>query len=285
MQTLLSQPVVADLHARIKQRASELIDRGVEPHLAVVLVGEDPSSVKYVGIKSRVAKELGIIVSLYHLEESSSFEEIEKTLTYLSNDPEVHGVIVQLPLPEHITPAQVDKLLKVITPEKDVDGLRGDWKKLHYSGYTLKALLEPQRLALPPMVGSVLSLLDYYNIDLAHKHVVVVGKGRLVGQPLEEYLSKVGVEVQAVTEETPNILTITQSADILIVGVGEPDLVTYQWIKEGAVVVDCNADVHLDSVSQVASAIAPPVGGVGPLTVSWLLYNTVQAASYGGSHE
>lgn len=285
MQSLLSAGLVKELHERTKLAVASLVDRGIDPHLAVVIVGEEPASVKYVGIKERVAKELGIIVSLYHLEEDSTYEQIAETLTFLSEDAEVHGIILQLPLPEHFSNEQVDSLLQTIAPEKDVDGLRGDWKQLSYKGFSLDALSTYQKWALPPMVSSVLSLLDYYNIDVTDKKVVLVGRGRLVGQPLEEYLSKQGVDVRAVDEETEGILEVAKQADILIVAAGQPDLVTYQWVKEGAVVVDCNQDVHVDSVSQIASALAPAVGGVGPLTVTWLLHNTVQAAAQEGKNE
>jgi methylenetetrahydrofolate dehydrogenase (NADP+)/methenyltetrahydrofolate cyclohydrolase len=282
MQSLLSTTLVKELHEHTKLAVAKLVDAGIDPHLAVVLVGEEPASVKYVSIKDRVAKELGVIVSLYHLEDDTSVDKIAETLTFLSADPEVHGIILQLPLPGHISQEQVDTLLQTIAPEKDVDGLRGDWKKLTYSGTSIQALLTPQSWALPPMVSSVLSLLDNYNISVTDKKVVLVGRGRLVGQPLEEYLSKLGVDVKAVDEETVGILDIAKEADILIVAAGQPDLVTYQWVKDGAVVVDCNQDVHVDSVSQIASALAPAVGGVGPLTVAWLLHNTVQAAAQEG---
>lgn len=279
MQKLLSAPLVKKLHERTKAEVARLVDGGIDPHLAVVLVGEDPSSVKYVSIKNQVAKDLGIIVSLYHLEEDSTFQQMVESIQFLNADEDVHGIILQLPLPEHITVEQVDELLTLINPEKDVDGLRGDWKKLTYPGTTLDDLLKHQPWSLPPMVSSILSLLDFYHIDLTGKKVVSVGRGRLVGKPLELFLDKLGVDVRAVDEETEHILDITSSADVLIAATGEPDLITYQWVKEGAVVIDCNQDVHVDSVSQVASALAPAVGGVGPLTVAWLLHNTAQAAA------
>ena len=284
MQTLLSQPVVTILKERTKATVTRLLAKDIEPHLAVILVGEDPSSLKYITIKSRVAKEVGIIVSLYHLEEESSPEQIAETLTFLSKDPEVHGIIVQLPLPEHIPADKIDWLLNQIDPLKDVDGLRGDWKQQEYAGHGLVDLARPQPYSLPPMVASVLSLLDHYQIELANKKVVLVGKGRLVGQPLEDFFKKQKITVQSVDEETEDILHITVSADVLVAGTGQPDLVTYQWVKEGAVVIDCDRDVHSDSVSQIAAALAPSTGGVGPLTVAWLLHNTAEAAAQGESH-
>ena len=174
-------------------------------------------------------------------------------------------------------------LLSLVPASKDVDGLGGHWQKQAGQALTLKELLEPQNALLPPTVSSVLSLLDQYSISPRDKRTVMVGRGRLVGRPLEEYFKHLGLEVASVDEETPGILAITQTADILISATGEPDLITYQWVKQGAVVVDCARDIHEDSVGQVASALAPSRGGVGPLTVAWLLYNTIIAA--GGSHD
>src|ERR1044072_7040856 len=144
MQTLLSQPVVTILKERTQATVTRLLAEDIEPHLAVILVGADPSSLKYITIKSRVAKEVGIIVSLYHLEEESSPEQIAETLTFLSKDPEVHGIIVQLPLPEHIPADKIDWLLNQIDPLKDVDGLRGDWKQQEYAGHGFVDLARPQ---------------------------------------------------------------------------------------------------------------------------------------------
>jgi|GEM_PF-1050535 len=280
MKLLESAPIVNILAEEIRVKTVALVDRGIDPHLAVVLVGTHPESLKYIDIKTRKAKECGIIVSVYSIEEDAPREEIVSTIDFLSADPEVHGLIVQLPLPGNWTQVELDELFQHIAPEKDVDGLRGDWRKQHYAGTSAAALREGAPFALPPMVAAVCLLLDYYKIDLTNKNIVVIGKGMLVGQPLESFLKgDQKLKVTLVDEETNDILAITSAADILISGTGSKDLVTYQWVKEGAVVLDCAQDVHRDSVDQVASAVAPSVGGLGPLTVSWLLYNTVQAAT------
>jgi methylenetetrahydrofolate dehydrogenase (NADP+)/methenyltetrahydrofolate cyclohydrolase len=278
MKLLKSAPIVDALAKELRTEVVSLVDRGINPHLAVILVGNHPESLRYIGIKTRKAKEAGITVSLYHLEEDAPDSEIISVLDFLSNDEEIHGIIVQLPLPKKRSPAKLQEIFSHVRSEKDVDGLRGEWRAQHYSGATAVALRAGLQHALPPMVAAVCLLLDYYNITLADKKIVIVGRGMLVGQPLEALLKDdLHLDVTVVDEETENILAITQSADILIAGTGQPDLITYQWIKEGAVVLDCSQDVHRDSVDQVASAVAPSVGGLGPLTVSWLLFNTLRA--------
>jgi len=278
MHYLLSHDLATTIHERTRTQVLEAERRGITPQLGVVLVGQDPASVRYIEMKSKQAKLNGITVSLYHLEEESTFAQVEEVLSFLSQDSDIHGIILQLPLPAQFTPEQTDQLLNTISAEKDVDGLRGDWLELNDWGVTTDSFFAQHAYSLPPMVGSVLSLLDTYHVTLEGKKIVLVGEGRLVGGPLLRYLSKLGLDVTAVTEETPKILDYTKSADILISGTGQDDLITYQWVKEGGVVVDCAKDVHEDSVKQVVSALAPSHGGVGPLTIAWLLYNTVQAS-------
>ena len=278
MQTLISKPIVSQIEQATKKMVVKMVDEGLDPQLAVILVGNRPDSLTYVDMKTRKAKEMGIILSLYHLGENSSYEEIAETIQFLNEDTDIHSVIIQLPLPSHISQEQTNQLLNLVSKEKDVDGLRGDWQTIKAWPTSLAGLLGGRELFLPPMVCSVLALLSYYQISLSGQKIVLVGKGRLVGQPLLSFMQSLGLDVTAVDEETSDILTITTSADILICGTGEPDLITYQWIKEGAVVIDCAKDVHFDSVSQLASSISPAIGGIGPLTVSWLLNNAAQAA-------
>lgn len=279
MNTLLSAPLVSTLLKDVTLRTGRLIDAGIDPQLAVILIGDDPDSLKYISIKSKRAKEAGIIVSVYHMESGISFKEVAEVIAFLAEDVDVHGIILQLPLPDYFTPEQTDQLLALVPSNKDVDGLRGEWRKQKYQEPSMADLLLPRMALLPPMICSVVSLLEQYSISLREKKVILVGAGRLVGAPLFTYLSSLDIDVQNVDEETEGILDITSQADILISGTGQPDLITYQWVKPGAVVIDCASDVHMDSVEQVASAIAPSIGGVGPLTVAWLLHNCVQAAS------
>ncbi|MCC2632108.1 MAG: methylenetetrahydrofolate dehydrogenase (NADP+)/methenyltetrahydrofolate cyclohydrolase, partial [Patescibacteria group bacterium] len=221
---------------------------------------------------------LGIILSLYHIEAGAPAEEIEKTVAFLSEDPEIHGVLLQLPLPDVYDKKETDRLIALISDEKDVDALNGSWKKADWRAKTVTDFREISSFFLPPMVCSVFSLLDYYDIESDEGPLVTVGKGRLVGQPILEYAKKLGIDASSVDEETPDILSVTKIAKVLVTGTGEPDLVTYQWVSEGATVIDCSGDVHFDSVSQVAANLSPAKGGVGPLTTVWLLHNVVRAA-------
>lgn len=279
MKLLESAPIVKKFLLEFRKESADLIDRGVTPHLAVVLIGDDPDSLRYIDIKTKRAKECGITVSLYHMEDTTPEQDIFNVLDFLSADDEVHGIIVQLPVPGFNEPKKMEELLSHIAVQKDVDGLRGEWKKQHYSGTSLVALRAGFEYALPPMVAAVCILLDHYKISLADKNIVIVGKGVLVGQPLEFFLKdSQKLQVTTVDEKTDKILEITTAADILITGTGNKDLITYQWVKPGAVVLDCAADVHRDSVDQIVQAVAPATGGLGPLTVTWLLFNTLRAA-------
>lgn len=278
MQSLKSQPITDRLHHSIKERAAALIDRGIDPQVAVVMVGTDPESATYVSIKEKRAKEDGIILSLYHLAADAPFVEIEQTLQFLATDPDMHGIVLQLPLPKRFTASEVDRLIALIPPSKDVDGLAGGWKRRSYASAHTATLQEYQADPLPPMVLAVLSLLDHYQVPLEGKRIVLVGNGRLVGAPLHAFFQLLGLSDQVVDEHTENILAITKEADILITGTGERGLVTYQWVKEGATVIDCSGDIHTGSVEQVAGALSPAQGGIGPLTVAWLLHNVINAA-------
>jgi methylenetetrahydrofolate dehydrogenase (NADP+)/methenyltetrahydrofolate cyclohydrolase len=208
----------------------------------------------------------------------STAQDIEETVRFLANDPDMHGIIIQLPLPKAHTDVNADDLIALIPPTKDVDGLRKDWQNLTYTSARFPDLIKPQEPSLPPIVGSVFSLLDWYGIDISGKKLVTVGNGRLVGQPVAAFARLLGEDVQTVDDETENIFDITRQADVIVTGTGQPDLVTYQWLKQGAVVVNCANDVHEDSVSEVAEALSPATGGIGPLTVAWLLHNVAQAA-------
>jgi methylenetetrahydrofolate dehydrogenase (NADP+) / methenyltetrahydrofolate cyclohydrolase len=278
MKSLTSTPFIDQLHHKLKQRAAALIDRGAEPHVAVVLVGDDPQSLTYTDIKSKRAKEDGIILSLYHIEADKQVDEVADVLKFLANDSEIQGIVLQLPLPDRFSAEQLERLIALIPEAKDVDGLAGDWKRFTYSSTEAALLAQPQGAAMPPMVLSVLSLLNHYNIDPTGQKIVIVGRGRLVGAPLEAFFQKLNLDVSSVDEHTDHILEIAQEADILISGTGQENLITYQWVKPGAVVIDCANDVHTDSVSQVAGALSPAKGGVGPLTVAWLLNNVLNAA-------
>jgi methylenetetrahydrofolate dehydrogenase (NADP+)/methenyltetrahydrofolate cyclohydrolase len=280
---LQSSQLVDELRFATASRAAKLIDTDIQPHVAVVLVGEDESSLRYISIKEKQGKHSGVLVSVYHIESPATYEEVEATLTFLATDPDVHGVILQLPLPVTFTAAQREALIALIPAEKDVDGLTGAWESEILPIVSMQSLGTSPTF-IPPMVCSVVSLLEHYQISLTGKSVVVVGKGRLVGQPLDVFFKNHGVSSMTVDEETDNIIARAKQADIIIAGTGTKDLITYQWVKEGGVVLDAAEDVHRQSVDQIASAVSPARGGLGPLTVSWLLANTVTAAERTTTH-
>lgn len=275
MLILSSKALAQRIHARSATEVTMLSSRGIDPQLAVLLVGEDAASHTYVGIKEKRAKEIGITFSSYYLPDGVLSTELASTISFLNTDEDVNGLILQLPLPKLY---ETETLLASISKTKDVDGLTNAWTNaVRSDSPNDMESFSSQPVLYPPMVEGVLSLLSEYDIAYQKSKIVIVGNGRLVGSPLFEYLSRVGCDVTIVTEDTPHITTITQQADVLICGTGQPDLITYQWVKPGATVIDCAHDIHLDSVSQVAGALAPSIGGVGPLTVAWLLNNTVRA--------
>ncbi len=278
MQLLTSEPLVATLSAHTHRAVADLSGRNITPHLAIVLIGSNPDSLTYIDKKQARAKELGIVVSIYHIDENEPHEQAIVAVQHLAQDEEVHGIIVQLPLPTSWTKEQTDELISHIPVAKDVDGLTGAWVSSVAVTTDPATAIMASTVCIPPMVAAVLLLLNHYAITLTDKKIVLVGKGRLVGTPLEHYLHAAGCTVQSVDEETDDILSITTTADILVSGTGTQDLITYQWVQEGAVVIDCAKDVHRDSVDQVAGAVSPAKGGVGPVTVQWLLHNTVLAA-------
>ena len=276
MITLSSKTLAQRIHARTATEVAMLSSRGIDTQLAVVLVGDNSASRTYVAIKEKRAKEVGISFSTYYLPESVLMTALTDTISFLDADKDVHGLLLQLPLPKVF---RVEALLSLVSKNKDVDGLTGGWiSTVQPNVSNSMEGFYSQPILYPPIVEGVLSLLSEYNISFLKSKIVIVGNGRLVGVPLFSYFSALECDVTVVTEDTPHITSVTQQADILICGTGQSELVTYQWIKPGATVIDCAHDIHFDSVSQVAGALAPSVGGIGPLTVAWLLNNTVRAA-------
>lgn len=283
--TLLSgKEPAAEILARVKERFGHLAARGVRPGLGIVTVGEPPGGNPYVRSKSRAAEELGVRARVERLAESTSADTLRAKLAELSGDPGVHGIILQLPLPAHL---QEDRHLEDIAAEKDVDGLHplnvGRW--VHG--------LPAHRPATP--LG-VLELLRRHCGDLTGKRVVIIGRSRIVGRPLSVFLSERApgrnATVTLCHSATLDLESVTKEAEILIVAMGRPRAVTARHVKPGAVVVDVGihaienpapggprfvGDVDIDSVRAVASAVTPVPGGVGPMTVAYLLSNLADA--------
>tara|TARA_B100001105_G_C22357724_1_gene428778 strand:- start:199 stop:1119 length:921 start_codon:yes stop_codon:yes gene_type:complete len=279
--------MAASIREEIKERVTGLKEDGLTPGLAVVLLGEDPASQVYVRSKNKAATEAGIYSRQITMSEDTSEDELLGVVSGLNADPEIHGILVQLPLPDQIDETNV---LSAIDPAKDVDGF-------HPVNVGRLASGGPNALAPCTPAGVVEMLLRSGN-DPAGKHVVVVGRSSIVGRPMAALLLRKGpggnATVTVAHSRTPDLGAVTREADILIVAIGQPDLIRGDMVKPGAVVIDVGVnrvdddtrdrgyrltgDVAFDEVKEVASAISPVPGGVGPMTIAMLLSNTLDAA-------
>lgn len=277
--------IAQEIRATVQARAEVLTREGTVPGLAVVLVGDDPASAVYVRMKARACRESGIASWTIELPQAVTREELLAVIDGLNADPSVHGVLVQLPLPAHLEPREV---LERVDPSKDVDGFH----PLNAG----RAFIGDPRGFVPATTAGILELLRREQIPTAGRHAVVVGRSLIVSKPLLSLLVAPGSDATAtmVHRLTPDIAPHTRMADILVVAVGKPGLIRADMVKPGAVVIDVGTtrvadpaeprgyrlvgDVDFDAVSEVASAITPVPGGVGPMTIAMLLVNTLTAA-------
>jgi len=277
MGSLLDGKVVA---ARIQQGVAADVEslqraRGVTPTLAVVLSGEDPGSKIYVGRKRQTAKSLGVQTRDHIFPEGLSEGETIALIQELNEDKEVHGILVQLPLPKGVNESRI---LDAIEPVKDVDGFHPE---------NLGRLMVGNPTVVPCTPGGVLAILDHYEIELSGRIAVVVGRSRIVGKPVAQLLLGRHATVIMAHSRTPNLASITRLADVLVVAIGRPRLIGARYVKSGAVVIDVGinrlpdgtltGDVDFLDAAGVSAAITPVPGGVGPTTVAMLMRNTVRA--------
>ncbi len=276
-----------DIKNEIATRVAEIKQAGgKQPHLAAILVGEDGASQTYVGAKVKACDEVGFTSTLVRLAAEVSEEELLRTVEEINQNPDIDGLIVQLPLPKHIS---VDKVTNCIRPEKDVDG----FTPANVGRMTLNW---PAYVAATPY--GIVELLKRYQIETSGKHCVVIGRSHIVGSPMSILMARNGYPGNATVtlthSRTENLAAICKTADILIVAIGNPEFVTADMVKRGAVVIDVGihriadeskksgfrliGDVKYDEVAPLASAITPVPGGVGPMTIAALLYNTLQSA-------
>jgi methylenetetrahydrofolate dehydrogenase (NADP+)/methenyltetrahydrofolate cyclohydrolase len=276
-----------DIKNEIATRVAEIKQEGgKQPHLAAILVGEDGASQTYVGAKVKACEEVGFTSTLVRLSAEVSEEELLRTVEEINQNPDIDGLIVQLPLPKHIS---VDKVTNRIRPEKDVDG----FTPANVGRMTLNW---PAYVAATPY--GIVELLKRYQIETSGKHCVVIGRSHIVGSPMSILMARNGYPGNATVtlthSKTENLAAICQTADILIVAIGKPEFVTADMVKPGAVVIDVGihriadetkktgfrliGDVNYAEVAPLASAITPVPGGVGPMTIAALLYNTLQSA-------
>lgn len=269
---LVSSKIKEDIKSRVEEFKKE---HTFSPFLAVISVGNDPASVVYIRNKIKSAKEVGIYSNVFHYPEDVSEREILYKIDELNNSRTYDGILVQLPLPKHISEK---KVTSAISPLKDVDAFHPEnVGKIFLGNYDL----------LPCTPAGIIKLLEYYNVEISGKRCVVIGRSNIVGKPMAHLLLERNGTVTVCHSKTKNLAEITKQADILIVAVGKPQFVTADMVKEGAVVIDVGinrvdgkivGDVDFDSVSEVASYITPVPGGVGVMTVAMLLENTLKAA-------
>jgi methylenetetrahydrofolate dehydrogenase (NADP+) / methenyltetrahydrofolate cyclohydrolase len=267
--------IAKEVRSELKIEVAKLKEKGLIPGLAVVLVGNHPASESYVKGKIRASEEVGINSQLIRRESSISERELLELIETLNADPAIHGILVQLPLPDHINP---DKVIATISPAKDVDG---------FTPVNVGNMVIGQEALLPCTPHGIMHLLQRSGVPIAGKHAVVVGRSNIVGKPISLLLQRADATVTMCHSRTADLASHTKQADILIAAVGRPEMLTAEHVKPGAVVIDVGVnrhegklvgDVKFDEVKEIASAITPVPGGVGPMTIAMLMRNTVEAA-------
>lgn len=261
---------------KVEMRVRELVKEGITPGLTVVLVGQDPASETYVANKERTSKRIGMYSQVIQKEQTISEQELLQVISDLNEDSSVHGILIQLPLPAHI---DEHKVLQAIHPDKDVDG---------FHPVNVGKLLLGQQGFIPCTPYGVIQLLEYSGISIEGKHAVIVGRSNIVGKPMGQLLLNRHATVTYTHSKTKNLEDFTKQADLLIVATGQPQMITGNYIKEGAAVIDVgihrnsdgrlSGDVDFTSASEVAGAITPVPGGVGPMTIAMLMENTCLSA-------
>ncbi len=276
--------IAAQVRGEVAQKTAELKAKGIIPCLAVILVGENPASVSYVTGKQKALAEVGMLDRSIHLPETTTEEELLKIIAELNEAPSVHGILVQLPLPKHINE---EKVLLAISPEKDVDG---------FHPVNVGNLVIGKKTFLPCTPHGIIVLLEKMGIETSGKHAVVIGRSNIVGKPVALLLARrqTNCTVTICHTGTKNLAEITKHADILVVASGHPHTVTKDMIKTGATVIDVGVnripdsskksgfrligDCDYNDLLETAGYITPVPGGVGPMTIAMLMFNTLEAA-------
>lgn len=274
-QLIKGPEVAAKIRQDIVDELGELTAKtGKVPGLAVIIVGENPASQTYVNNKEKTSKKLGFYSEVHRLPEQVSQEELLQMVHRLNNDDNIHGILVQLPLPKHI---QEEPIIHAILPEKDVDG---------FHPVNVGNLMIGARSYIPCTPHGVIKMLDYINYDLKGKNATVVGRSNIVGKPVALLLLERHATVTICHSRTQNLPEVCRQADVLVVAVGRPEMVKGDWIKPGAIVIDVGinsvdgklvGDVDFEAASQVAGYISPVPGGVGPMTITMLMVNTLKS--------
>ncbi|HEY6839229.1 MAG TPA: bifunctional methylenetetrahydrofolate dehydrogenase/methenyltetrahydrofolate cyclohydrolase FolD [Geobacteraceae bacterium] len=268
--------IAAKIRGELSAEARQLASQGTQPGLAVVLVGEDPASKVYVSMKEKACQDVGIFSDEHKLPAETSEADLLALIDRLNNDPRIHGILVQLPLPKHIN---TEKVLEAISPHKDVDG---------FHPYNVGRLVIGKPLFQPCTPYGVMVMLKESGVDLAGKEVVVVGRSNIVGKPVALMCLQQNATVTLCHSKTRDLAAKVKAADVVIAAVGQPEMIKGEWIKEGAIVIDVGVnrvgdkklvgDVEFAPAAERAAAITPVPGGVGPMTITMLLFNTIESA-------
>lgn len=277
MNLIDGKALAAKMQAELKVKVDKLKEADNVPGLAVILVGEDPASQIYVRNKARQATAIGLNSSVVRLPETVTEQELLDLIEQYNQSEQWHGILVQLPLPEHISE---EKVLLAIDPEKDVDG---------FHPMNMGRLWSGNPLMIPSTPAGIMEMFREYNVELSGKRAVVIGRSNIVGKPMAQLLMMADATVTIAHSKTENLRELTKEADILVVAIGRDRMIKAEDIKEGAVVIDVgmnrdedgklHGDVDFDEVKNVASFITPVPGGVGPMTITMLMEQTVRAAS------
>jgi len=278
MATIIDGKAISQkIRSEVKAATEILIkEKGVTPGLAVVLVGDNPASKVYVGSKEKACVEMGFYSEKHVLPVTASQDELLKLIDKLNKDKNIHGILVQLPLPKQINE---DFVLEAISPGKDVDG---------FHPYNVGRLAVGKPLFQPCTPYGMMKMLEYSNISVEGKHAVIIGRSNIVGKPIALMLLQKSATVTICHSKTTDLKAEVKRADIVVAAIGKPEFVTGDMLKEGAVVLDVGinrlesgklvGDVDFASAEKVASAITPVPGGVGPMTIAMLMYNTLESA-------
>lgn len=276
MHLLNGKELAQKLQQEMTQEVTELKEKGLQPGLAVILVGEDPASQVYVRNKERAANNIGMYSVVYRLPETTSEAALIAKIEELNQDDKIHGILVQLPLPKHINE---DVVLDTIDPVKDVDG---------FHPMNLGNLFAGKPTMIPCTPAGIMELIKLSGIDLAGKNAVIIGRSNIVGKPMAHLLLQANATVTICHSKTKDLPKVAKQADVLVVAIGRANFVTADFVKEGAVVIDVGinrdennkltGDVKFDEVAPLTSFITPVPGGVGPMTITMLMRQTIDAA-------
>ena len=277
MNLIDGKALAAKIQAELKVKVDKLKEADNVPGLAVILVGEDPASQIYVRNKARQATAIGLNSSVVRLPETVSEQELLDLIEQYNQSEQWHGILVQLPLPEHISE---EKVLLAIDPEKDVDG---------FHPMNMGRLWSGNPLMIPSTPAGIMEMFREYDVELSGKRAVVIGRSNIVGKPMAQLLMMADATVTIAHSKTENLRELTKEADVLVVAIGRDRMIKAEDVKKGAVVIDVgmnrdedgklHGDVDFDEVKDVASLITPVPGGVGPMTITMLMEQTVRAAS------